>query len=264
MSEGLVRMEVQDGVCVLTLNNPPLNLVTLALTRRLDAVLDRALELARAGALRALVVTGAGEKAFCCGSDVSEFPPLMAPGKVVPGKLGPENTAFGKVAGFPLPTIAAVNGLAFGGGLELACCCDLIVADAGARLCLPEVKLGLIPGSGGTVRVTRRIGEGRAREFMLIADPIDAATGLGWGLVNRVAPPGGALAGAMELVARLDGRSRHAIALCKQAIDLAYDRSTEEAIPVVLDLSDRAFSSADAQEGLRAFLAKEAPRFGRQ
>lgn len=264
MSDDLVRLDMQDGVCVLTLQNPPLNLVTLALTGRLAAALDEALALARTGdGIRALVVTGSGQKAFCCGSDLSEFPPLMAPGQVVPRKLGPENAAFSALAGFPAPTIAAVNGLAFGGGLELACCCDLIVASADARLCLPEVKLGLIPGSGGTVRVTRRIGDGRARELMLLADPIDAATALSWGLVNRVVPAGEALAGALALAARFAGRSPQAIELCKAALDQAYERSVEDCIAAVLEMSDRAFSSADAQEGLRAFLAKAVPRFGR-
>ncbi len=262
MSEDPVRLEVQDGVCVLTLDNPPLNLVTLALTRRLADALSQALELARTGnGLRALVITGAGTKAFCCGSDLSEFPPLMVPGEVVPRKLGPENAAFSALARFPVATIAAVNGLAFGGGLELACCCDLIVASADARMCLPEVKLGLIPGSGGTVRVTRRIGDGRAREMMLLANPIDAATALSWGLVNRVVPAGEALAGAHALAAGLEGRSPQAIELCKAALDLAYDRSVDECIAAVLDMSDRAFSSTDAREGVRAFLAKEPARF---
>lgn len=149
MSTAPVRLEQRDGLAIITLANPPLNLVTLALRQTLDDALDQALEIHNTHGLRALIVTGAGEKAFCCGSDVSEFPPLMAPGKVVPGKLGPENTTFNKLAAFPAPTIAAVNGLAFGGGLEMACCCDLIVADDVTRLCLPEVKLGLIPAVAG-------------------------------------------------------------------------------------------------------------------
>lgn len=262
MSASFARLAVNDGIGVITLANPPLNLMTLALRQKLDDAIEEALSLHRAnGGLRAIIVTGAGERAFCCGSDISEFPPLMAPGLVVPKKLGPENATFSKLAKFPLPTIAAVNGMAFGGGLELACCCDLIVADETAQLCLPEVKLGLIPGSGGTVRVTRRIGEGRAREMMLVAEPIAASTAMAWGLVNRVAPKGQSLAEAIELAHKLKGRSPQATGLCKSAIELAFAESADDAIEMTLAMSDVAFSSADAREGVRAFIAKETPRF---
>lgn len=263
MSAAPVHLEQRDDLAIITLSNPPLNLVTLALRQALDDALEQALDIHQTQGVRALIVTGAGEKAFCCGSDVSEFPPLMAPGRVVPGKLGPENATFNKLAAFPTLTIAAVNGLAFGGGLEMACCCDLIVADEAARLCLPEVKLGLIPGSGGAVRLTRRIGEARAREMMLLADPIEAHTALEWGLINRITPRGEALTGALALAARLEGRSPSALSLCKQAIELAFNQSDQDAIANSLPLSDAAFSSPDAREGLRAFLAKETPRFTR-
>src|SRR5437867_4760581 len=157
----LVRSVLTAGVAVLTLNHPPLNLVTLELTRQLGARLDR---LAADPAVRALVVTGAGERAFCAGSDVGEFPSVLD--DVVRLKLARENETYSKLDDFPRPTIAALNGLAYGGGLELAVCCDLLVAGADVRLALPEVKLGVFPGTGGTVRVPRRVGEGRAKELM--------------------------------------------------------------------------------------------------
>lgn len=163
MSGEPILCDIRDGVATVTLNNPPLNLVTLELTRSLTEMLDR---LAEDAAVRVLVLTGAGGRAFCAGSDLGEFPSMMGRGLVVPNKLEPENVAYSKVDDFPKPTIAAVSGLAFGGGLELAVCCDLIVVEEDARLCLPEIKLGVFPGSGGTVRVTRRIGEGRAKEMM--------------------------------------------------------------------------------------------------
>lgn len=255
----LVLFEVRDAVGFVILNSPPLNLVTPELIQQLHAKLDLALATAD---LRALIITGAGDRAFCAGSDIAVFPEFMTPGAVVPGKLGPENAAFSKVAQFPAPTIAVVKGLAFGGGLELASCCDFIVAEEGARLCLPEVKLGLIPGSGGPIRVTRRVGEARARELILLGEPIDAQLALAWGLVNRVAPRGQAMATAMNLVTQLRARSPAALTLCKEAIALAFDRPAEDAIALTLTMSDAAFSSPDAQEGLRAFLAKEAPQFG--
>jgi enoyl-CoA hydratase/carnithine racemase len=207
------------------------------------------------------VLTGAGDRAFCAGSDVSEFPRMMEAGQVVPKKLAKENETYSKVDDFPKPTIAAVSGLAYGGGLELAVCCDLIVTEEQAKLCLPEIKLGVFPGSGGTVRVTRRIGEGRAKEMMYFGDPIDAATALAWGLVNRVVPRGQSLRVAQEMAAVLAQRPNRALQLCKTAVDMSFDATEDQAVSRTLALSDQAFSSADCREGVRAFFAKETPRF---
>jgi enoyl-CoA hydratase len=252
----LVRVTVEAGVAVLTLDNPPLNLVTLELTRRLRAALER---LEADPAARVLIVTGAGARAFCAGSDVSEFPSVQD--DVVRRKLAPENEAYSRLDHFPKPTIAALNGLAYGGGLELAVCCDILVAGADVRFALPEVKLGVLPGSGGTVRVPRRIGEGRAKELMFTGDPIDAETARGWGLVNRVVPPGQALAAALELGRTLAERPNRALQLIKAAADLAQDTTEDDAIQRTLDLSEAVFRTEDAREGVRAFFAKEPPRW---
>jgi enoyl-CoA hydratase/carnithine racemase len=253
-----IATTVEAGVAVLTLDNPPLNLVTLEATRGLHAELGR---LAADPAVRVLVVTGAGARAFCAGSDVREFTTFMRPGAVVPGKLALENEAWSRLADFPRPTIAALNGLAYGGGLELAVCCDLVIAGADVRLALPEVRLGVFPGSGGTVRVTRRIGEGRAKELMFTGEPIDAPTALAWGLVNRVVPPGRALAAARELAAALARGSADALRLCKRAIAVGFAAPEAEALARTLALSDEAFSGPDCREGVRAFFAKEPPGF---
>ncbi len=256
MGTDLIRCTVADGVAVLTLDNPPLNLVTLELTRKLNGALDH---LAAEPAVRILVVTGSGERAFCAGSDLREFPAVMD--DVVTRKLAYENETFSKLDDFPRPTIAALNGLAYGGGLELAVCCDILIAGADVRLALPEITLGVFPGSGGTVRVPRRVGEGRAKELAFTGEPIDARTALAWGLVNRVVPAGQALAGARELAALLASRPGRALALCKEAVDLALETGEEEALARTLPLSDRAFKTADCREGVRAFFAKERPRF---
>lgn len=258
MNQQTILCDIRDGIATVTLNNPPLNLVTLELTRALDQTLDK---LARDHAVRVLVLTGAGDRAFCAGSDVSEFPGMMGAGQVVPKKLSKENETYSKLDDFPKPTIAAVSGLAYGGGLELAVCCDLIVAEEHARLCLPEIKLGVFPGSGGTVRVTRRIGEGRAKEMMYFGDPIDAATALAWGLVNRVVPRGHSLRVAREMAAVLAQRPNRALQLCKTAIDLSFDITEDQAVARSLALADQVFSTADCREGVRAFFAKETPRF---
>ena len=253
-----VLCAIEDGVAVVTLNNPPLNLVTLEMTRRLH---DTVAGLAEDDAVRVLVLTGAGDKAFCAGSDIKEFPAMMAAGAVVPKKLALENETWSLVDDFPKPTVAAVAGLAFGGGLELAVCCDLIVAEEGAKVALPEIRLGVFPGSGGTIRVTRRIGEGRAKEMMFFGDPLPVETALAWGLVNRVVPKGEALAAAMAMARRLAAQPAVALQMCKRSADMAFDVPEDKAVEVSLSLSERVFTSEDCAEGVRAFFAKQPPRF---
>jgi len=251
-----ILIELTGGVGVLTLNNPPMNLVTLDLTRELDRALER---VATDAAVRVLIVTGAGERAFCAGSDIKEFAGVAD--NVVDKKLTAENAAFSRLAGFPKPTIAAINGVAFGGGLELAVCCDLLVAAADARLALPEVKLGVFPGSGGTIRVPRRIGEGRAKHMMFVGEPIDAATALAWGLVNRVVARGQALAAAREIAVALAALPARALAIMKQAVAIGLEYPEADAVRRTLALSAEVFETADCREGARAFLAKEPARF---
>ena len=146
----LVRFGLSDGVGIVTLDNPPFNLVTQALTRELD----EALAVVEANQdVRAVVVCGAGSQAFSAGSDVKEFPALMDRGTVVEEKLSPENAVFDRLASLPKPTIAAIVGLALGGGAELALCCDYRIMGADARVGFPEIHLGTVPGSGGLSRL---------------------------------------------------------------------------------------------------------------
>jgi enoyl-CoA hydratase len=258
MQQDSVVCQVRDGVAVVMLNNPPLNLVTLEMTARLNETVAR---LADDPEVRVMVLSGAGDKAFCAGSDIKEFPEMMAAGAVVPKKLALENEAWSRVDDFPKPTIAAVRGLAFGGGLELAVCCDLIVVEEGTRLALPEIKLGVFPGSGGTIRVTRRIGEGRAKEMMFFGDPVSAETALAWGLINRVVPKGTALEAALVMAGRLAEQPSVALQMCKRSADMAFDVAEDRAVEASLAFSERVFTTEDCAEGVRAFFAKEPPRF---
>jgi enoyl-CoA hydratase/carnithine racemase len=257
-SDRPILCSISDGIATVTLNNPPLNVVTRPLTLALGETLE-ALE--RDDSVRVLVVTGAGDRAFCAGSDITEFAHELAPGEIISGKLGRQNEIFSHLDDFPKPTIAAVGPLAFGGGLEIAVCCDLIVAEERTRLCLPEIKLGVFPGSAGTIRVTRRVGEGRAKEMMFLGEPIDARTALAWGLVNRVVPDGESLKAARSLAAVLATRPRRALRLCKRVIDLSFEMPQQEAIQRSLQASDEAFTSDEKAEGVRAFLAKRTPNF---
>lgn len=262
MSSDLIQTELADGVALLTLNNPPMNVVTVELTRQLNAVLD---QLASANQVIALVLSGANPAArvFCAGSDIKEFPDYMTPGSVLEKKLVFENRTYDKLEDFPKPTIAAVNGLAYGGGLELAVACDIIIAAENARLALPEIKLGIFPATGGTYRVPRRIGAARAKIMMFTGEPIDANTAKDWGLIDQAVPAQDVLETAMALARRIAQGPANSLMLCKQAVDESLKTDREEAIRQMLALSDQAFCSDECKEGVRAFLSKESPRFPR-
>lgn len=253
-----VSVAIEGPVAILTLDNPPLNVVTLALTAALSDALER---VAADSSIRSVVLTGAGDRAFCAGSDITEFPDMMQPGAVLDKKLIRQNAIFDRLDAFPKPVVAAIVGLAFGGGLEIAMCCDLIVVEESSKLALPEIKLGVFPSSGGPVRAVRRIGETRVKEMILLGEPIDAATALAWGLVNRVVPKGESVASAMAIAATLATRPAMAMHLAKQAIDYAFDYPLSPAIRQSLRLSDRAFSGPEAAEGVDAFLTKRTPDF---
>lgn len=248
-----IRVERSHGHAVVFLANPPMNVVSLPLTRQLYAALR---ELERDDTVRALIITGDGDKAFCAGSDIGELEHMTAPGAVLEQKLIFQNKVFELLRAFPKPTIAALNGYTFGGGLEIAACCDLIVAERQVKLALPEIKLGVFPSSGGTFRVARKIGESRAKELIFLGEPIDADKALAWGLVNRVVEQGQALAQAQDIAQVLAQRARLALQAAKSVINLAFDRPDAEAIAESLKASDRVFCSDDAKEGVTAFLTK--------
>lgn len=249
-----------DGpVATITLDNPPMNVVTQAMSPALDRALD---EIEAAADVRAVILTGAGERAFCAGSDIEEFDDYLAPGAVVPKKLQRQYEVFGRLDSFPRPTIAALTGYVYGGGLELAVCCDLLVGDVDTQIASPEIKLGVFPGTGGPVRTTRRVGEGRAKELMFLGEPIDAETALRWGLLNRVAPAGQSRAVARGLARIICERPPFALRLLKRSIDFALDLTQDEALREILPLSDLAFASPEAKEGTAAFREKRVAVFG--
>lgn len=241
---------------LLELDNQPLNLVTAEMTRQLDQTLD---ELAADDTIRAVILAGAGERAFCAGSDVKEFTELA--GRVAQGKLLLEKLVYRKVAELPMPTIAAIDADALGGGLELALCCDIRIAAEGARLGMPEVRLGVLPGSGGTQRLPRVVGPARAKQMILVGELIDAAEAERIGLVNQVVPPGQARAAAMEMGSKIAARGPLAVREAKRLIDRALDLDLDAGMAAELDASHRVFSSQDMLEGARAFFEKRPPTF---
>jgi len=248
---------VEDGpITTIRLENPPLNLVTVELTRRLDRALA-GIENDRQ--VRCVVVTGTGERAFCAGSDVKEFESLR--GRVGEGKLLLEKAVYRRLARLPVPTIAAVQADALGGGLELALCCDLRVADERAKLGLPEVRLGVMPGSGGTQRLPRVVGIAKAKELILMGEIISASEAVEIGLVNRVAAAGQTLDEARTMAETIAARGPLAVREAKRALDMAGDVPLDDGLAGELDASERIFASQDMLEGAKAFFEKRAPRF---
>lgn len=255
MTQALVAVE-RGEVAILRLQNPPLNLITVDVTRALDSALAT---LESDSRVRAVIVTGSGDRAFCAGSDIEEFESLH--GRVGEGKLLHENAVYRRLARLPIPTIAALQADALGGGLELALCCDLRVADERARLGLPEVRLGVIPGSGGTQRLPRLVGPGRAKEMILTGELIGSAEAERIGLVERVVAAGGALEAARGLASIIASRGPLAVREAKRLIDRAGGEPLDTGLAAELDGSERLFSSEDMLEGARAFLEKRPPRF---
>ncbi len=254
MSE-LLSLEI-GRVAHLELVNPPLNLVTRELTEQLREALAR---LAAADDVRAVVVTGSGERAFCAGSDIGEFEGLR--GRVAEGKLLLEKLVYRELAGLPMPTIAAIEGDALGGGLELALCCDLRIASARARLGMPEVRLAVLPGSGGTQRLPRVVGPARAKELILTGRIVAAEEAERIGLVNEVVPAGEARLRADAVAEEIAARGPLAVREAKRLIDAALDVDLDAGLAAELDASERIFASEDMLEGAHAFFEKRDPHY---
>ena len=253
---GLISLEL-GRVAHLELANPPLNLVTRELIDDLREALAT-LAAAAPGDVRTVVVSG-GERAFSGGSHVGEFEAQRGPAGRA--RLELEQLAWHELARLPMPTVAAIEGNALGGGLELALCCDLRVASARAKLGMPEVRLAVIPGSGGTQRLPRIVGPARAKELILTGRLVDADEALRIGLVDRVVPAGDALAAADALADEIASRGPLAVREAKRLIDAAFDLDLEAGLAAELDASERIFTTDDMLEGVRAFFEKRQPDY---
>ena len=245
----MLRVEVRDRVAVFTLDRP----------ERLNAVgtetvglLRDALALVREDdGVRALVLTGAG-RAFSAGADLGEIESFTTPWqfRAFVGRL---TETYALLEEFPKPSVAAIHGFAFGGGLELALACDLRVAERGARLGLPEMKLGVLPGAGGTQRLPRLLPPAIAKQMILTGEPIDAERAYALGLLNELSEPGGALKAAEALAARLAAGAPLALAAGKRLIDHGLGMDLEAAVAFEQETVSVLFATEDRAEGLRAF-----------
>jgi enoyl-CoA hydratase len=250
-----VRLARIDELAILTLDRPEaLNALSFSLLRDLAAAFD---EIAGSDA-RALLVTGAGERAFCAGADITE---LMGRSQAAIR----EGAAFGqstlaRLDILPMPSIALINGYAFGGGLELALACTFRIAAPTAKLGLPEIKLGLIPGYGGTQRLPRLIGAARALDMILTGRTLAAEEALAIGLVNRVVE-GDLVEAGKNFAREMTGYSLRALGLARDAVHRGLQTSLHEGLAIEADLNTLAFQTADAAEGMAAFLEKRKPVF---
>jgi enoyl-CoA hydratase/carnithine racemase len=253
-----IRTEREGAVAVVTIDHPPVNALSAALLEELEAELER---LDADESVRAIVLRGAGERAFVAGADISEFPALREAASQETGSARGIQRLGARMDAARTPFVAAIHGFCLGGGLELAMCCDLRVAAEDAQLGQPEIKLGLIPGGGGTQRLPRLVGIGRALLLNLTGDFIDARTAYEWGLVEKVVPQAELLETALGLARTIAARSPHAVAVLRELARTTRDLPLEEGLRREAEGFRRCLASEDGLEGVTAFLEKREPRF---
>ncbi len=250
-----IELALRDECAVLHINRPEaLNALSFALIRDIGRAIDEV----DASDARALIITGAGEKSFCAGADIKELMNRSLAEQKRGAELG--QSVFGALDRLRIPSVAMVNGYAFGGGCELALACTFRLASARARFGLPEIKLGLIPGYGGTQRLPRLIGEARAMEMILTGRTVEADEALRVGLVNRIVEApliDAALAFAREFTCY----GRLAVQFARESVQRAAGTTLAEGLRAEADLSTLAYRTADAEEGMQAFVERRAPVF---
>jgi enoyl-CoA hydratase len=257
MSFENLQWQVDGGVATITLDRPKaLNALDLATLAELEEALEQA---ASDEAVRVVVLTGAGEKAFVAGADIKELSTLTPVRAEAHARRG--QSLFQRLESLGKPSIAAVNGFALGGGLELALACTFRVAADTAKLGLPEITLGLIPGFGGTQRLPRLIGRGRALELILTGDMVDAERAETLGLVHRVVPAAELEEAVAALAGKLQRYSGAVLALAEQSVRRGTEMAFDEALAYEASQFGLAVSTEDSSEGMAAFVEKRKPSF---
>lgn len=246
-----------NGVAIVTLDRPRLlNALSFGLIAQLADALER---LDADSTCRAVVITGAGGQAFAAGADIRELASQTLETLAADVAAGEGFYHWDRLKAIHVPLIAAVRGLALGGGCELAMTCDMIVAGEGAQLGQPEIRLGVIPGAGGTQRLTRAVGRARAMELILTGRSLSAREAEAAGLVSRVVPDESVVPAALELAARIAALSPVAVAAAKDAVNAAAELPLEAGLTFERDLFFGLFATDDRREGMAAFLEKRPP-----
>lgn len=260
---GLINVQLQtleyqaeNQVAVITLNRPPFNPLNKELFLELSKLLSSVEE---DDQIRAVIITGKGDRAFAAGADIHEMNRLD---QVEVARMGQASRkAFDQIEQLCKPVIAAVNGLALGGGTELALACDFRISSETAKFALPEINLGIIPGGGGTQRLQRVIGQARAKEMLFFGDMINAQQALAYGLVNKVVPIEEVLSSAMEMAVKLAQKPAVAMHMLKLSVHKGANLDLGSALDFETACFANAFASEDRKEGMSAFAEKRKPVF---
>src|SRR5262245_48041349 len=252
-----VSTDRRDAVALVTIDNPPMNALSAALLEELEAEVDA---LDGDDEVRAIVLRGAGERAFVAGADIKEFPALRESASEGGSARGIQRLGH-RMDAARTPFVAAIRGFCLGGGLEVAMCCDVRVCADDATLGQPEIALGLIPGGGGTQRLPRLVGAGRAMFLNLTGNFIDAETAYAWGLVERVVPLAELEDEAFAVADRIASRSPHAVAVLRELARTTRDLPLEEGLRREADGFVRCLRSEDGAEGVAAFIEERPPEF---
>lgn len=252
-----ITFRQQGAVGVIYFDNPPLNLGTNRGLEQLSAILE---SIEHSDSLRVVVVSASGA-VFSAGSDMKEIGVHLKSGTYASDKMAAEISLRTRLSLLPVPTIAALDGSAYGGGFDWALSCDMRVAAPHVVLSLPEIDIGSFPGSGSAYRLARLIGSARAMQFMLFAERMDANQALAWGVVNQIAHAGTALALALQWAETIAGKSASGIRAVKAALNGIHLPAQQGLDQLQLDLSARIAESADFREGMQAFFEKRPPRF---
>jgi len=252
-----VSTERRDAVALVTIDNPPMNALSAALLDELEAEIDA---LDADADVRAIVLRGGGERAFVAGADIKEFPALRESASEGGSARGIQRLGH-RMDAADTPFVAAIRGFCLGGGLELAMCCDIRICADDATLGQPEIKLGLIPGGGGTQRLPRLVGQGRAMFLNLTGDFVDADTAYRWGLVERVVPVAELEERAVAIAGRIAAQSPHAVAVLRELARTTRDLPLGEGLRREADGFVRCLRSEDGAEGVAAFIEKRPPVF---
>jgi len=253
----LVTVDRKDSIATVTINRPDkLNALNAQLVEQLGVVFR---ELAADDSVRGIILTGSGQKAFVAGADIAELATMTPLSGVNVSRAGQDVFRF--IETMRKPVIAAINGFALGGGLELALACHIRLASENAKLGLPEVKLGIIPGYGGTVRLPRLVGRGRALELVLTGEMIDAQEAYRIGLVNHVHPQPMLLGAAEAMLKKINANGPVAVALAIEAVDHGMHATTEDALRLESNLFGLLAATSDMKEGMSAFLEKRQAGF---
>lgn len=249
--------EVDSGIGLVTINRPKaLNALNAATIYELERLFD---ELAKDHTVKAVILTGSGEKSFVAGADITEMQSMSAIEGRNWGKLA--QSVFNKIENLPKPVIAAVNGYALGGGCEISMACDIRIASEKAKFGQPEVSLGIPPGFGGTQRLSRLVGKGRAKELLFTGDMIDAVEAYRIGLVNKVVAPAELITTAKAMAQRIMSRAPIAVQICKAAVNEGLDTDLESGIAYEAEVFGLCFSTDDQKEGMAAFIEKRKANF---